>query len=996
LLAAALACLAVPVHAETIFSDSFENPDTTGRVTNSPAGWVSTRTDKTGINDASVADKTGSQFAFVDDYPNTGLFDGALTTTSEILSSNLTAWVNYTLTCDVTVSGAGGVGVIDLLAGTNVIASVTNAPATANDFSSTNHALKSVSSSAKITIIPADSHPFVGQPLAIRLRKIAGAWNADVLFDNLTLTAVDTTGDTNAPTPSVMLWKDGPVASANAGITMTASTASDPNQVEYCFTNTVNGHSSGWINVPVWTDSGLADGVSYSYKVKARDNSINHNETEWSVEKSAVACSSVLLYESFEAPPHADVLSAYATNSLGWIQSVGGAAGLHDEVSGKFTTPFGSQAAYVYDDGGVGGKNYSITNMGAVLEAGKQYLLSFNAASENGGNAGYGVDLLAGTNVVASATGAPGTNNMAASHVTISFTPTPDNPNLGKTIGIRLRKPTGGWSQGHILYDNILLIASNTSSDVAAPVPDPLTWFVEPVAIADSRISMIAATAADQNGVQYFFTNMVNGHTSGWQSSPGWTDTGLEANVIYSYRVKARDNSINYNETGWSAEQSVRMVPGTLFYDSFEAPPHMDVTAQRTMNSSGWVRTGTDDAGLTDVAEGKFATPYGSQAAYVYDNVNTLGHSYSTTGISDVLEAGKIYTLTFNAASENGGNAGYGVDLLAGTNVVATASGAPASSNMSATSVTIRFAPTPGNPHLGQPLGIRLRKPVGGWNQGQILYDNVRLTALPAGYVPLADGGGVTHDYSAAPLEVTVAEYVGYLNSMTNGELSVSGGRVLLAGTSNLLCLATAADPDAYVIHDDGAAMGSQYSAVTNRGNHPMIFVTWFGAASYCNWKSLVEGYNAVYNPSGGWTSLLTANGYRLPTEAEWLKSASWNALGNTNFAYGTSSDVVGTNDANFVNSGDAFEGNAVPTTPVGSYLARSPYGMSDMSGNVSEWCNDLYDGSESGVDPHAIRGGGWGHPASTYGKVTSRYAMKPGAAANGLGFRIFRTVIWE
>jgi hypothetical protein len=407
--AAMLLSVTLQAPAATIFSDSFESPDTSGRVTNSPAGWVSTRTDKTGINDASVADKTGSQYAYVDDYPNTGLFDGALTTTSEILSSNLTAWMHYTLTCDVTVSGAGGVGVIDLLAGTNVIASVTNAPATANNFSSTNHPLKSMSSSAKITIIPDDSHPCLGQTLAIRLRKVGGAWNADVLFDNLILDAVDTSSDTNAPTPNTMLWHSGPVASANTSITMTATNATDDNHVQYFFTNTVNGNVSGWISYPVWTDTGLSNGVTYTYKVKARDNSSNHNETAWSDEASVQADSAVLLYESFEAPSHADVLSAHATNSQGWIQSVSSAAGLHDEVSGKFTTPFGSQAAYVHDDSGSGGKKYSITNMGAVLEAGKQYLLSFNAAAENNGPAGYGVDLLAGTNVVATATGSPGT-----------------------------------------------------------------------------------------------------------------------------------------------------------------------------------------------------------------------------------------------------------------------------------------------------------------------------------------------------------------------------------------------------------------------------------------------------------------------------------------------------------------------------------------------------------------------------------------------------------
>jgi len=1249
-----------------IFSESFESPDTTGRVTNSPAGWVSTRTDKTGINDASVADKTGSQFAFVDDYPNTGLYDGALTTTTNILSSNLTAWVNYTLTCDVTVSGAGGVGAIDLLAGTNVIASVTNAPATASDFSSTNHALETMSSSAKITIIPDDSHPYLGQTLAIRLRKVAGAWNADVLFDNLTLDATDSAGDTNAPTPTTMLWHSGPVASANTSITMTATNASDSNGVQYFFTNTVSGNVSGWISYPVWTDTGLSNGVTYTYKVKARDNSSNHNETVWSGEASAKADSAVLLYENFEVPPHADVLSAYATNSQGWVQSVSGVAGMHDEISGKFTTPFGSQGAYVYDNGGSLGTKYTFTNTATVLAVGTQYVLSFNAAAENGGSAGYGVDLLAGTNVVATASGTPGTNNMAATSRTITFSPAPGNPYLGQTIGVRLRKPTGGWSGGHIIYDNILLIASNTADDVTAPTPDPMTWFVEPVAVANSRIYMIASAASDPNNVQYLFTNTVNGHCSGWQSSSGWTDTGLSNGVAYAYKIKTRDNSSNLNESDWSEEKSatassdillyesfevpphadvtssyatnsqgwvrtgtgsaglhdeaagtfttpygsqaayvyddggslgtkytftntaavlevgtqyllsfnaaaesngpagygvdllagtnvvatasgtpgtnnmaatsrtitftpapdnpylgqtigvrlrkpiggwsgghiiydnvllaapdtasdvtaptpdpvawheapvvidgdsismiaetasdpngvqylftntvnghcsgwqnsrgwidtglsayqsysykfkvrdnssnlnesdwssvlsVVMIPGTIFHDSFEPPWHADVDALTTMDSAGWVGTCAGAAGLTDVAEARFTTPYGSQAAYVYDDGGSQGFAYTTTNISEVMQVGTTYTVTFNAASEDGGPAGYGVDLLAGTNVVATATGTPGNSDISATSITISFSATTASPFIGQTLAIRLRKPIGAWwNGGQILYDNVRLAALPTGFSPGSEDGGVAYDFVADPLEVAVDQYVSYLNAMTNNELSVVDGGVFLASTSNLLCLTTNAEPDAYVAYDPGATLGARFSAVAGRGSHPMIFVTWFGAASYCNWKSGVDGFDAAYSPASGWASVTTNSGYRLPTEAEWYKAAAWNPVAASFFEYGTSSDTISTNSANFLNSSDACEGNSVRTTPVGSYGAASPYALHDMTGNVGEWCNDLHSGSDPGADPHAIRGGGWGHPAGRC-KTTVRSALKPGQPADSVGFRTFRTVIWE
>jgi formylglycine-generating enzyme required for sulfatase activity len=174
-----------------------------------------------------------------------------------------------------------------------------------------------------------------------------------------------------------------------------------------------------------------------------------------------------------------------------------------------------------------------------------------------------------------------------------------------------------------------------------------------------------------------------------------------------------------------------------------------------------------------------------------------------------------------------------------------------------------------------------------------------------------------------------------------------------------------------------------------------MIFVTWFGAAAYCNWKSSVAGLDAVYDPVGGWTSEAANNGYRLPTEAEWYKAAAWNAADGGFYRYGTASDLISTNDANFVNSGDTYENAAVRTTPAGSYSSASPYGLYDASGNVSEWCDDLYSGNDRNVDPRVIRGGGWGHPAAN-GVTSARFSRKPAQALSGVGFRTVRTVTWE
>ena len=59
----------------------------------------------------------------------------------------------------------------------------------------------------------------------------------------------------------------------------------------------------------------------------------------------------------------------------------------------------------------------------------------------------------------------------------------------------------------------------------------------------DDSISMTAVLADDPSGVQYFFTNTVNGDVSGWQDSPVWTNGNLAPGILYAYRVKSRDKS---------------------------------------------------------------------------------------------------------------------------------------------------------------------------------------------------------------------------------------------------------------------------------------------------------------------------------------------------------------------------------------------------------------------------------------------------------------------
>lgn len=143
--------------------------------------------------------------------------------------------------------------------------------------------------------------------------------------------------------------------------------------------------------------------------------------------------------------------------------------------------------------------------------------------------------------------------------------------------------------------------------------------------------------------------------------------------------------------------------------------------------------------------------------------------------------------------------------------------------------------------------------------------------------------------------------------------------------------------------------------------NKPVERVSWVSAAQFCNMRSLREGLEPCYDPQTLQCNF-NANGYRLPTEAEWEYACR--AGTQTRFSFG--------DDPRRLQGYAWYESNSNETThPVGG-KAPNPWGFYDMYGNVWEWCNDFYEdryaaaeritnprGPESGEDV-VIRGGGW------------------------------------
>ena len=94
--------------------------------------------------------------------------------------------------------------------------------------------------------------------------------------------------------------------------------------------------------------------------------------------------------------------------------------------------------------------------------------------------------------------------------------------------------------------------------DVTAPTPSPMTFASNPAAVDAVSVTMTATAASDAGGgIQYFF-NETSGHAggsdSGWQPLTTYVDSGLSPSTLYTYRVKARDGSLN--ETAYSGTVS--------------------------------------------------------------------------------------------------------------------------------------------------------------------------------------------------------------------------------------------------------------------------------------------------------------------------------------------------------------------------------------------------------------------------------------------------------
>lgn len=348
----------------------------------------------------------------------------------------------------------------------------------------------------------------------------------------------------------------------------------------------------------------------------------------------------------------------------------------------------------------------------------------------------------------------------------------------------------------------------------------------------------------------------------------------------------------------------------------------------------------------------------------------------------------------------------------------------------------------------------------GDWNSGyadQKFY-RLQIISLPQEMRLVAGGGqpsGPSYDFYMARFLVSNEDFAQFLTDAKLNQGNERGANMHFGTSGNVFMDSSESSSEKLFSIDNLDFYGwnnvqpgivytnGRYVAVSSYRNHPVIGVSWFGAIKYCNWKTINDGrgssqrcysegtsaadWHPVTLSNAQWAdgfddterlawvmNASTRYGYRLPTDVEYYKAASWNGTNNTTYGFGR--DSLGSSDANYQNSGDPFDSttapytqNGGPTTPNGFYIGYkwprsrgewfggaeefqtnpndNQYEIYDMSGNVNQWMTDY----ASGTLERSRRGGSW-YTWSSSLYTWNTYSSYPYSTLQFIGFRVVST----
>ncbi len=193
----------------------------------------------------------------------------------------------------------------------------------------------------------------------------------------------------------------------------------------------------------------------------------------------------------------------------------------------------------------------------------------------------------------------------------------------------------------------------------------------------------------------------------------------------------------------------------------------------------------------------------------------------------------------------------------------------------------------------------------------------------------------LTYDFDMSKYMITNQEYADMLNYAFN--------EGLLTGNFQSNISVKNAEGFSYELLDlDGNWQGSvcqieyidgEFMVKDNYHNYPVIFVSWFGTAFYCNMRSRMEGLTELYDqiPNPWARTFYGEDGYRLPTEHEWEYAATYNDERHYPWGNEPATPELA-----------SFNNQYTHSTPVDQYpLGVSQLGLMDMAGNVAEFTNN-------------------------------------------------------